>query len=198
MGTDKAMLAVGGVTMLDRALQLLRSIQLAPRIVAARSDLQTQAAVVQDLRMGCGPLSGIEAGLTASHSDLAIFVPVDLPLLTAQCIQILMARASRTGALATVPKVLGQVQPLCAVYHRALLPAVSRSLAAGDYKVMRVIQQAVAALEGSIDIFDLETAMTANSCSQGWPSVTSRAFSNCNSPADLSRVASYLQLHPIA
>ncbi len=203
MGTDKVWLAVGGLTMLDRALQLLKEISPAPRIVVAKSnashpDLAAYAPIVQDLQTGCGPLSGIEAGLLASHSDLSIFIPVDLPLLPARFLKILIERSAHTGAVATIARVLGQVQPLCAVYHRALLPAITNSLAAGDYKVMRVVHQAAALLSERIDIFNLETVTTAGATFDGWPIPASRAFLNCNSPADVSRIEFYSWLHPNA
>jgi molybdopterin-guanine dinucleotide biosynthesis protein A len=197
MGSDKALLSVGGMTLVERALRLLAEFAVTPRIVAARPDLERYAPVVQDLRKGCGPLSGIEAGLLTSESDLALFIPVDVPLLPASLLRRLISRASITGALATVPRLLGQVEPLCAVYRRDLLPAISRALTAGDLKVMRVIEHAASDLLGTIDIFDMETVLTAEGDFRGWPLVRGRALLNCNTPADLQQVHANMSAHPI-
>src|SRR6202167_5393173 len=122
MGQDKALLQVGGRSLLDLALDKLRSIGVAaPRIAAARSDLSSHAGVVADLHPGCGPLSGIEAALAASSRPLNVFLPVDVPLLPAQFLLWMLQRAQTTGALVTVPRINGWPQALCAVYHRDVL-----------------------------------------------------------------------------
>jgi len=187
MGADKALLTLNGSTLLERALRTLAALGLEPKIVGSRPDLARFAPVVEDLRSGCGPLSGIEAGLLASEAELGIFTPVDVPLLPVSLLRRLLQRADQTGALATIPRLGGQVQPLCAVYRRALLPSISAALASGDYKVMRVIQGATGHA-GALDIFDIETAMVADGDFAGWPRVPSRALQNCNTPADLQRI----------
>ena len=147
MGQDKALLPLAGRSLLDIALDKLRSLRLAgaPRIVAARSDLSSHAEVIADLHPGCGPLSGIEAALAASTRPLNVFLPVDLPLLPAHFLLWMLQRAETTGAVMTVPRMNGWPQPLCAVYHRDLLGHITASLRAGDYKVMPVMTAAAGA-----------------------------------------------------
>ena len=137
MGQDKALLQVGGRSLVEVALDKLCCIGVAaPRIAGARADLSAHAAVVPDLHPGCGPLSGIEAALAASKQALNLFLPVDMPLLPARFLSWMLLRAEITGALATVPRFNGQPQPLCAVYHRDLLGPITAALLAGNYKVM--------------------------------------------------------------
>ena len=111
-------------SLLELALDKLRALSLntAPRIAAARSDLSSHAEAMADLHPGCGPLSGIEAALAASSQPLNFFLPVDIPLLPAQFLAWMLSRTQITGALMTVPRISGQPQPLCAVYQRNLLP----------------------------------------------------------------------------
>jgi len=186
MGTDKALLRVGGRTLIERALALLASAGATPRIVGSREDLARFAPVIPDLRKACGPLSGIEAGLLASRSPLALFIPVDLPLLSPPLLRLLPSRARRTGSPATIPRMLGQVQPLCALYHRDLQPGISEALNAGDFKVMRAVQQSTGELAGRADIFDIETVLTAEPPDPGQPWPAARSFMNCNSREDLT------------
>src|ERR1700746_781805 len=109
MGQDKALLQWAGRTLLERALDKLRTLPLAaaPRIAGARSDLSSHAGVVADLHPGCGPLSGIEAALAARTRPLNVFLPVDTPLLPAQFLFWRLQRAETTGALMTIPRING-------------------------------------------------------------------------------------------
>lgn len=187
MGTDKALLYFQDVPLIERALDLLRSIGLTPRIVGRRPDLEKYAPVIPDVREQCGPLSGIEAGLLACSGEAAIFFPVDVPLLPATFLTWLLRRAELTQTPATIPRILGQPQPLVAVYGRALLPVITKTLDEGDYKVMRVIQRGAAILGSAVDIFSIETVSTASSGYEGWPAIAANAFLNCNTPEDLTR-----------
>ena len=192
MGSDKATLSLRGSTLVERALGILQAAGFQAKIVGSRSDLAGFAPVIPDLRVGCGPLSGIEAGLLHSDSELAVFIPVDVPLLPSAMVRCLARRALLTRAMVTIPRVLGFAQPLCAVYHRALLPSISSALDRGDYKVMRVMREATAVLASDVDIFDLETVLTAGEDRRKWPLISSSAFLNCNTREDLTRIQHHL------
>ncbi len=189
MGQDKALLQWGGLTLLELALEKLCGLGgPEPRIAAARADLSRYAPVVADLHPGCGPLSGIEAALAASSRPLNVFLPVDLPLLPGCFLLWMLRRADTTGALMTVPRIHGQPQPLCAVYHRDLLGPITRSLVAGDYKVMPAMMAAAReqAPSQGIDIFDVERVASANpQLPRCAPLPPYRWFHNCNTPEDM-------------
>jgi molybdenum cofactor guanylyltransferase len=197
MGQDKALLLLAGRSLLELAMGRLRALPLhaAPRIAAARSDLSSYAAVVADLRPGCGPLSGIEAALAASSQPLNVFLPVDMPLLPAQFLAWMLLRAETTGALMTVPRISGQPQPLCAVYQRNLLASLSESLLAGNYKVMAAVTTATQDRRGSIDVFDVELVASANPELLALsPLPLYRWFHNCNTPEDMAEIENALVL----
>ena len=198
MGQDKALLPLGGQSLVELALAKLRGLGgPAPRIAAARGELSRFAPVVADLHPGCGPLSGIEAALAASSRPLNVFLPVDLPLLPASFLLWMLQRAETTGALVTVPRINGRPQPLCAVYHRDLLGHITRSLLAGDHKVMPVVSAAASeqALPQAIDIFDVERVAAANPQLSGFaPLPLYRWFHNCNTPEDVAGIENALVL----
>jgi molybdopterin-guanine dinucleotide biosynthesis protein A len=197
MRQDKVLLSLAGRTLLEIALDKLRLLPLAggPRIVAVRSDLSSHAAVIADLQPGCGPLSGIEAALTASTQPLNVFLPVDLPLLPAHFLLWMLQRAETTGAAMTVPRINGWPQPLCAVYRRDLLGHISASLRAGDYKVMPVVMAAARGYSTPIDIFDVELVSSANSALRALsPLPPHRWFHNCNTPEDMAGIENALVL----
>jgi molybdenum cofactor guanylyltransferase len=193
MGQDKALLEVGGRSLVEIALDKLRSIGLAaPRIAAARSDLSSYAPVVPDLHPGCGPLSGIEAALAATTQPLNVFLPVDMPLLPARFLTWMVQRAGITGALVTVPRINGRPQPLCAVYHRDLLGSISASLLAGDYKVMPAVSAAALGPQ-ALDVFDTERLASTHPELLGFsPLPLYRWFHNCNLPEDMAGIGNAL------
>jgi molybdenum cofactor guanylyltransferase len=195
MGQDKALLEVGSRSLVDLALDKLRSIGVAaPCIVGARSDLTSHAPVVHDLHPGCGPLSGIEAALAASAQPLNLFLPVDMPLLPARFLDWMLQRAEITGAWVTVPRSNGRPQPLCAIYHRDLLGPISAAILAGNYKVMPVVT-AAAGESQALDVFDTERLASAHPELLGIsPLPLYRWFHNCNLPQDMAGMENALVL----
>lgn len=177
MGRDKALLEWAGKPLVAHALEKLRAIGYAPRIVGTRPDLAAFAPVIPDAYPHAGPLGGIASSLAVTDSEQNLFLPVDLPVLPLTFLLWLVRRAETTQALATVPRLQGLPQPLCAVYSRALLPHLQAALAEGDAKVMRAVERA-----GVIDSFDVESIAAAES----WFS-PHRWFDNLNTPADFQR-----------
>jgi molybdopterin-guanine dinucleotide biosynthesis protein A len=195
MGQDKAVLQVGGRSLVELALDKLRSIGVAePRIAGARTDLSSLAPVVPDLHPGCGPLSGIEAALAATTKGLNLFLPVDMPLLPARFLYWMLLRAEITGALMTVPCINGWPQPLCAVYHRDLLRPITASLLGGNYKVMPVVT-AAAGQSQAVDVFDTERLASSHPELFAFsPLPLYRWFHNCNLPEDMAGIGNALVL----
>jgi molybdopterin-guanine dinucleotide biosynthesis protein A len=183
MGQDKALLRYDGQSLIERAVHQLKVAGLEPRIVGTRPDLSAYAPVIEDLHPGCGPLGGIEAALASSSSEWNVFLSVDLPLLPPAFLRYILERAHTTASVATVPALAGRPQPLCAVYHSSLLPGIQHSLEAGEFKVMRGIEDAAGRSE--IDIFSVEAVVTARG---EWPPEPPlhQWFQNINTPADMA------------
>jgi len=190
MGEDKALLRLGGRPLIDVALEKLRALPLAaaPRVAGARPELASYGVAIADLHPGCGPLSGIEAALAASSQPLNAFLPVDTPLLPAQFLLWMLGRAQITGALATVPRVNGWPQPLCAIYRRELLELITAAVTAGDYKVMPVIRAACQSRQ-SLDVFNVEGVASAQPDLFSFSELPLyRWFHNCNTPEDMAGI----------
>ena len=197
MGRDKALLEIDSRPLVEHALDLLRGLDLSPRICGARPDLARFAEVVPDNFPQSGPLAGIEAALAVSDSELNLFVPVDLPGLPPGFLQWMMARAEKSQAVATIPRYGGRNQPLCAVYSRRLLEGLRRSLATGDCKVIVALHEAAASLGEGLDEFDVESVASALPPSE-WPSHPALAnwFRNVNTPADYESLRAALEQKP--
>lgn len=180
MGRDKALLELDGRPLIDHALGKLSGLGFSPRIVGSRPDLMRFAEVVPDAYPNAGPLGGIATALAASEAEQNLFLAVDLPWVSVEFLRWMMERGEITGAVATVPRLQGLPQPLCAIYGRGLLPHMKAALAGGDAKIMRTVERG----SGNIDSFDVESIAAA----EGWPS-PQRWFANLNTPADWERAA---------
>jgi molybdopterin-guanine dinucleotide biosynthesis protein A len=191
MGRDKALLHFRGRPLIEYALAKLRTLGFSPAIAGNRPDLAGYAPVIADNYLGSGPLAGIEAAIASSNDDLNLFLPVDLPLLPIEFLSWMTVRALQTSALATIPRLQSCPQPLCALYHRVLLPYARSALSAGKPKVMRAVQLAASESGLKMDLFDVETLAASLSPSRDWPPAppVHRWFQNLNSPAELQFAA---------
>jgi molybdopterin-guanine dinucleotide biosynthesis protein A len=136
MGADKAFLAFGKGTLLERALELARGVAEDVRIVGRHDKFRTFAPVVEDKFPGRGPLGGIHAALSSTDSEFNLILAVDLPFLEGNFLEFLVAQArAAVKAIVTVPQAAGGLQPLCAVYRRSFAPLAEEALAAGRNKI---------------------------------------------------------------
>jgi molybdopterin-guanine dinucleotide biosynthesis protein A len=102
-GSPKELAELEGETLADRAWRLLGEV-CDERLSVGGEGLADP---------GTGPVAAIAAGLREATHELAVVIPVDMPLLTADALR-LVARACRDAAVA-------QAGPLpCAVARRAL------------------------------------------------------------------------------
>jgi molybdopterin-guanine dinucleotide biosynthesis protein A len=189
MGQDKAGVALAGRPLLEHMLSKLLTLGLRARVAGLRERVvESPAEVLSDAHPDCGPLSGMETALTRSEAALVLVLVlgVDLPLLPTEFLAWMLRRASTTGAVATIPRLLGEPQPLCAVYRRELLPGITAALESGDYKVMHAVELGAA---GSLDCFDAERVAATDA----WRTAmaTHQQFMNCNTPAEV-RIAERL------
>ena len=60
---------------------------------------------------------------------------VDMPLMSPDFLAWLLQQARASSELMVVPDALGGLQPLCAVYRRALRAVAEQALKSGDYKI---------------------------------------------------------------
>ena len=182
-GRDKARVELGGWPLLEIMLEKLRLLGVRARVAGLREPVDGVAGeVIADAHPDCGPLSGIETALSHSETALVLVLAVDLPLLETECLQWMLRRAETTGAMATVPRLLGEPQPLCAVYRRQLRRVVTDALDAADYKVMAAMERA--SDNGELDCFDVERI--AASAAWRLRHAPHWQFMNCNTPEELA------------
>jgi len=173
MGTNKALLEVGGGKMLERTADLLRP--LVDELFLVADDAGPYAGlglpVIPDIHPGCGPAGGIHAALRHATAPSVLCVACDMPHLGRGVIEMLLGSA-RLGEDALVPRAGGRLEPLLAVYGRSALPGFERAIAAGRFRVLD-------ALEGlSVRFVDEPELRVAD------PEL--RSFVNVNTPAEFA------------
>lgn len=159
MGRDKAALELAGSTLLSRAVTLLRGVpalqhaagDMIVTIAGTRAVLDGADLSIADHYPECGPLGGFEAALAHlernDDADWAFFIPVDMPLLRAELIDLLLTTwelviESNPAIRACLVAVDGRLQPLVSLVHRSVLREVRAALEAGSYKVIPLLQSA--------------------------------------------------------
>jgi molybdopterin-guanine dinucleotide biosynthesis protein A len=137
MGSDKALLTLGGNTLLERALGLARRVANTVAILGPRERYAaTGEWIIEDEYPGCGPLAGIQAALQATETDLNAILSVDMPFVTVDFLAYLIERArSRPRAKVVVPRQGGIVQGTCLACRRAFRKACEQQLRLGLYRV---------------------------------------------------------------
>lgn len=136
MGADKAFLEFDDRTLLDRTLELARSVTLNVRIVGDGEKFAPFAPVVEDVFAGQGPLGGIHAALRSSNSDLNLMLAVDAPFVSRALLQYLIREARHApDATVVVPCCNGHRQPLCAIYRREFSDSAEKALIAGKNRI---------------------------------------------------------------
>jgi molybdopterin-guanine dinucleotide biosynthesis protein A len=187
MRRDKALVEFAGEPLVARALRMLREAGLDPRIAGARTDLEQYAPVINDVQPGRGPLAGICAALAACETQLAVFIPVDLPLLPSSLIAAMVLRAGITGEIVTLPSVSGFAQTFPAVVERTTLPALAEALKQGSGGCFAAFQAAAAAMGQRVAVLPVEYLAQAGQVAHADGLPPAQWFLNINSPAELRR-----------
>lgn len=143
MGTDKALLTVGGVALLRRAAGVLAAAGADPVVQvggAGRDPAQVgHIEVVPDAAAGEGPLAGVAAALGWSPHPVVAIVACDLPDLTPDVIAALVRALDDAGAQVAVART-DRIEPLCAAWRAGdTKDLVAAALRSGERAVHRVL-----------------------------------------------------------
>jgi molybdenum cofactor guanylyltransferase len=141
LGRDKALLSIGGETLLERALRTLEE-ATQEQIVIGPSDRREQskgAGVYPDLFPSSGPLGGIYTALRSASHPLVLVVACDMPFLNPALLRYLLSLAD--GFDVVLPKPDGRGEQLHAVYRTNCEDAIERQLQSGNFKIDRFFDQ---------------------------------------------------------
>lgn len=156
-GLDKSRLVVGGRTIRDRQLDVLRG--LVDEIVLIGVDADgdhPEVLPLADLAPGRGPLGGIQTALHHGDAACTLIVACDLPFLSRPFLTFLLARALAADGSAdvVVPRSGDRLHPLCATYNRRVREVVDRRVASGALAVQALFD------EVRVDVVEPEVVAT--------------------------------------
>jgi len=175
MGADKALLRLGGRTLVETVAGALSEITSSVRVVSSRHGGELCGlAVVPDFYDDCGALGGLHSALTHGAATWVAVVSCDLPFVTGGLLRRL-ASFVKEGVEAVVPvQADGRVQPLCALYERRpCLEIVERLLREGERRPRVLVAQARTRLADFALLADLPASQLF--------------FQNLNSPDDYAQ-----------
>lgn len=149
MGSDKAMLEVGGLPLLGRVLAVLNQLSDDVYVVGERPAYHDFGApVVADAYVSAGTLGGIATALRTAKHEYLVAVACDMPFLSLPLLQAIAAEADDVDVV--MPVLTGHrsqrdhcatLEPLHAVYSRRCLPATQRCIAAGRLKATAFLDE---------------------------------------------------------
>ena len=177
MGRDKALVELGGKTLLRRALDTWQNyggaVQLSVGTAERAALAPAGVPAVADRYPDCGPLGGLHAGLLACRTELLLLAcrtellllaAVDCPFVTAALADGLLAAIGTADAC--VYTVDGRPQPLLGLYRRTCFAPAAEMLAAGEHKMGELLRR-------------VETVRL--------PAADPAPFRNLNTPEELTR-----------
>lgn len=158
-GSDKSAAPWRGGTLVETVADVLSGVFDATLVVvkdpAAFRRLEGPGRrVVRDLRPEARSLGGVRSALAHARTERVFVCACDMPFLDAGLVRGL-AELGR-GFDAVVPVWEGRLQPLCAVYARACVPAIDRLLAQENPRVRDVfgLVRTCIVTEGEVRAFD--------------------------------------------
>lgn len=183
MGTDKALLQVQGQSMLYRLAGQLLAENMTVTIAAGSperesayrgslGDLAAAVGFAYDAYPGCGPLSGLHAGLSAIRSGWVFVVACDMPSIS---VPLLERMRSNLVPNVDIDVIHAPRQPMHALYKASAHAVIEQALQRGDYRFMRLLAQ----------LQTLEVTPTIEEASN--------AFANLNTPEAYAQYVSGLE-----
>jgi molybdopterin-guanine dinucleotide biosynthesis protein A len=175
MGTDKALIEVAGLRLVDRVAAVLSAV--ANPVVEVGPGWSGLPAVREE-PPGSGPLAALSAGAAAlraaGHDGSVLVLAVDMPRVG---IELLRFLADRPGPVTAVPRAGGHPQPMCARYGPEVLAAIDERLAAGGRSLRDLLESL--ATSGAVRWVEPEE----------WEPVAGPdAFADVDTPEDLRRL----------
>ena len=135
-GSPKALARIGEELLAERAHATLVEAFGRVLVVGKEGDeLPLPFPVVDDGHEIRAPIVGVAAGLRHADTDVAVFLPTDVPWMTPNGLRALAEAAVRVDAA------VSQTGPLPGAYRQSALPALERHIEKGDLALRGVLKE---------------------------------------------------------
>ncbi len=135
MGTNKALLKLGELTLIE-GVALVMSGVCSEIIIAGGNEKDLEHLgypIVRDTYPGCGPLSGIHAGLSVAKNRYGFVAACDIPFPDGSLMKKIISSAGEWDAV--ILQHGEYYEPLFSLYGKHFIKAAEESIKKGVYKV---------------------------------------------------------------
>lgn len=178
-GRDKAFVELGGLSLVERAINKLRELGLEVQVVC-RSKQQARlipSPCVLDQIPGLGPAMGICSALRDSAHHNNYFLACDMPLVPLGLFQEFLD-LSRGFDVVVPADTEARIQPLCGYYSKSCLPVLEGQLNKGVMSITQILKS------GDLKVHVVDT---------GKVDIDPSAFLNVNDRKSLHQVSVQLE-----
>jgi molybdopterin-guanine dinucleotide biosynthesis protein A len=140
MGTEKGLVLLNGKPLLEYAVETLQSV-FDKIIISSNSKAFNGYGwpVIADEFPDCGPLSGIYTGMKSMQTNFAFVLSYDMPFVKPELIRMILD--FRHDYEVVLPVYQDFPVPVCAVYHRSILPQMESNLRTKKLKLIRFVNE---------------------------------------------------------
>lgn len=136
MGRDKALIELGGMTLLERTARQAAGVFEQVWISGTADLARLGFPVIPDREPGLGPIGGIITGLESIETPWLFALPCDSPFLSGAFLRGLAALTADCEVV--IPRRNQFYEPLHALYARACLPALRELVAQGERQIIKL------------------------------------------------------------
>ncbi len=137
MGSDKALLKVNGVAIIERIVCQLD--ELFPEVLISANDQAKYAflnkRVIMDQHMEAGPIAGIGAGLAQCAHKRLFVTACDIPRINSDLVSELLSADNGYDVVVPVTP-SGHFEPVHAIYDRRALEGIEQLLSSKNHKIV--------------------------------------------------------------
>ena len=138
MGYNKALLRVGGKTIIERVLEALKEITDSLLIITNSPEEYDFLNIPMkgDILPGKGAFGGVYTALSLSDAFYSLVVACDMPFLNSGFLRYMTQ--FKEGYDIVIPKPGQWYEPLCAIYAKTCIPQIENLLGAGCLKIIEL------------------------------------------------------------
>ena len=130
MGTNKSHLKINGKSLIERTVELCRSM-FDENIIITNEIEEYESLKVKcynDIYPNFGPLSGIHSGLVNSKTKNNFIISCDMPFVNEEVIDFLIKYTESSNKQIVLPKVKNDIYTMCGIYEKSCLPEAEKLL----------------------------------------------------------------------
>ena len=187
MGSDKALLKINGVTIIERIYLQIKD--LLDKVILISNDTVKYKflgiKIYKDIIPGFGPLSGVHSGLFHSKTDSNFVISCDTPLVSKEIINFIISMISSHDII--IPKLNEEIHPLVAIYKKSCFPIADELLKKASEQIQNKNGKT------KIKLYDLVNSMNTNFVDLSGEKFSNKnLLLNMNTLDDYEKVKNYL------